>query len=147
MYIHILEGSLFLSIFSLGLFLGAGVRPLLMPAMKREPALIGPILTAMFSRYNLLALVLSATCLVLELMHPASISRLLLAGSLTLVLAFKVPFDKVVQRRERSGQVRGKGDDGEQLDRLHKVVEGATAVILVLSLASFIMTLIPAPGL
>ncbi len=41
---------------SLGLFLGAGVRPLLMPAMKSEPALIGPILSGIFSRNNMIAL-------------------------------------------------------------------------------------------
>jgi hypothetical protein len=42
MQIRVMAGAFSFCIFSLGLFLGAGVRPLLMPAMKSEPALIGP---------------------------------------------------------------------------------------------------------
>lgn len=141
MHVQGIEASLFFCIFSLGLFLGAGVRPLLIAAMQREPALIGPILTAMFSRYNLLALALSGVCLVLEIVYAPSLVRLLLVGAITVVLALKLPIDKVVRRREGSGQVRGVGADGRQLDLLHKLVEGATAAILFLALASFILSL------
>ena len=142
MHIQALEASLFFCIFSLGLYLDAGVRSLLMPAMREQPALIGPILTAMFSRYNLLALALSAVGFVLEVTSHPSPVRLLLSGALTLVLASKLPIDGVVRRRESSGQVRGQGAEGSRLDLLHKMVEGATVVILFLALASFILTVI-----
>ena len=139
------EAALFFCIFSLGLFLGAGVRSLLMPAMREHPALIGPIITAIFSRYNLLALALSAICLALEVVYQPSPASLLSAGALTVVLALKLPIDRIVKRREGSGQVRGQGVQGDQLEVLHKLVEGATVAVLVLSLASFILILI-GPG-
>ena len=48
MWIYVMAGALSFCIFRLVLFPGAGVRPLLMTAMKSEPALIGPRLTRMF---------------------------------------------------------------------------------------------------
>jgi hypothetical protein len=141
MHVQVIEASLFFFIFSLGLFLGAGVRPLLVAAMQKEPVLIGPILTAMFSRYNLLALTLSCVCLVLEAVYAPSLIRLILAGATTALLALKLPIDKVIKRREGSGQVRGVEAEGMQLDRLHQLVEGATAAILSLALASFVLSL------
>ena len=140
MHTQVIEGSLFLSIFSLGLFLGAAVRPLLIDAMNREAVLIGPILTGMFSRYNVLALTLSLVCLALQLLYPASLTRLSLTVALTVLLGLKLPIDQVVKRREGSGQIRGEGSEGMQLESLHKTVEAATGVILLLSLASFVMS-------
>ena len=142
MHVEAIEASLFFCILSLGLFLGAGVRSLLLPAMKEQPALIGPILTAMFSRYNLLALALSVICLVLVVGYYSSLVRILVAGALTVALALKLPIDRSVKRREGSGQVRGRGTEGKQLEVLHKVVEGATVVVLILALASFVLVLI-----
>ena len=142
MHSQAIEAALFFCIFSLGLFLGAGVRSLLMPAMREQPALIGPILTAMFSRYNLLSLALAAICLTLEIAHHQPLPRVLTAGALTVTLGLKLPIDKAVQRREHAGQVRGRGVEGNQLDVLHKVVEGATVAILVLALTSFLFTLL-----
>ena len=141
MHPQAIEASFFFCIFSLGLFLGAGVRSLLMPAMREQPALIGPILTAIFSRYNLLALTLSVICLVLEMACHLSVVRVLTAGALTVVLALKLPIDRIVKRREGSGQVRGEGAEGQRLDVLHKIVEGATVAVLFLSLASFLLVL------
>jgi hypothetical protein len=143
MWIHVMAGALSSCIFSLGLFLGAGVRPLLMTAMKSEPALIGPILTRMFSRYNIAALGLSVLSLILEMMSTPSPARLLLTVALTLILALKLPFDKVIERRERAAQVRGIGEEGKRLDLLHKVVEKATLAIVVFSLCSFVLNLLP----
>jgi hypothetical protein len=137
-----IEASLFFCIFSLGAFLGAGVRSLLMPAMRDQPALVGPILTAMFSRYNLLALALAAICLSLEGAHHPSLLRLFTAAALTLTLSLKLPIDTIVKRREGSGQVRGQGLEGKRLDILHKLAEGATVAVLILSLASFLSILL-----
>lgn len=139
MQTHVIAGSLSFCIFSLGLFLGGGVRPLLMAAMKSEPALIGPILTQMFNRYNIVALGLSAACLVLEIISARSLPILLLAIAVTLVLALKLPLDESIKRREHSGQIRGVGNDGERLDVLHQIVEKATILIILLSLASFVL--------
>ncbi len=138
-----MAGALSFCIFSLGLFLGEGVRPLLMMAMKSEPALIGPILTRMFSRYNIVALGLSVLSLILEMMSTPSLDRLLLTVALTLILALKLPFDKVIERRERAAQIRGIGEEGKRLDLLHKVVERATLAIIVLSFGSFVLNLPP----
>ena len=110
--------------------------------MREQPALMGSILTAMFSRYNLLALALSGVSLVLEVIYEPSWIRLLTAGALTAVLALKLPIDRLVKRREGSGQVRGEGAEGKQLDRLHKLVEGATVAVLFLALASFLLLLL-----
>ncbi|ADW71268.1 DUF4149 domain-containing protein [Granulicella tundricola] len=142
MQIHIFVGALSFCIFSLGLFLGAGVRPLLMPAMKSDPALIGPIVTGMFSRYNVLALALSGVSLILELMSSSSRTERFILIGLTLLLALKVAFDSVIKRREGAAQIRGRGEEGMQLDLLHQIVEKATLVIIVLSLGSFILSLL-----
>jgi hypothetical protein len=143
MRIHVMAGALSFCIFSLGLFLGGAVRPLLMTAMKSEPALIGPILTRMFSRYNVVALGLSVLVLILEMMATPSLATLLLTVALTLILALKLPFDKVIERREKAAQIRGIGEEGKRLDRLHKVVEKATLAIIALSFASFVLNLLP----
>jgi hypothetical protein len=100
MQIHVIVGALSFCIFGLGLFLGGEVRPILMIAMKSDPALIGPILTRMFSWYNLVALVLSALSLILETITTRSPARSFIAAALTLILALKLPFDKLIQRRE-----------------------------------------------
>jgi hypothetical protein len=120
------------------------VRPLLMTAMKSEPALIGPILTRMFSRYNIIALGLSVSTLILQIMATPSLATLFLTGALTLILALKLPFDKVIERRERAAQIRGIGEEGKRLNLLHKVVERATLAIIALSFASFVLSLLPA---
>ena len=119
------------------------MRPLLMTAMKSEPALIGPILTRMFSRYNIIALGLSVSTLILQIMAPPSLATLFLTGALT-ILALKLPFDKVIERRERAAQIRGIGEEGKRLNLLHKVVERATLAIIALSFASFVLNLLPA---
>ena len=120
------------------------MRPLLMTAMKSEPALIGPILTRMFSRYNIIALGLSVSTLILQIMATPSLATLFLTGALTLILALKLPFDKVIERRERAAQIRGIGEEGKRLNLLHKVVERATLAIIALSFASFVLSLLPA---
>ena len=142
--IRVVAGALSFCIFSLGLFLGAGVRSLLMPAMKREPALIGPIVTGMFSRYNLFALALSAMILILEVMSKPSLTECFIAAALTLILALKVGFDTVIRGREGAGDIRGLGEEGRRLNLLHQIVERATLAVLVLSLGSFVLDLIAA---
>lgn len=143
MQIRVLAGALSFCIFSLGLFLGAGVRPLLMPAVKTEPALIGPILTGMFSRYNVIALVLSVASVILAMMSPSSRTERLILVALTLLLALKVVFDIIIKRREAAAQIRGIGAEGKRLDLLHQVVEKATLAIVVLALTSFVLNLFP----
>ena len=143
MQIHAIAGALSFSIFSLGLFLGAGVRPLLMPAMKSEPALIGPVLTGMFSRYNLVALGLSIVSLTLEMTSTPSLTELSLSASLTLILALKIAFDRVIERRERSAHIRGIGEEGKRLNLLHQIVERATLAVIVLSFSLFVLNLLP----
>lgn len=143
MQIHVIVGALSFCIFSLGLFLGGGVRPLLMPGMKTEPVLIGPIVTSMFSRYNLVALVLSVATLVLEIMFTSSLTGPLILGALTLTLALKVAFDVVIRRREGAAQIRGVGEEGKRLNLLHTTVERATLLVIVLSLAAFFLNVLP----
>ncbi len=143
MQIRVVAGALSFCIFSLGLFLGAGVRPLLMPAMKKEPALIGPIVTGMFSRYNVLALVLSMASVILEMVSPFSLTELVILVALTLLLALKVVFDIAIKRREGAAQIRGIGEEGTRLEVLHQIVEKATLAIIVLSLGSFFLNLLP----
>ncbi|WP_263385097.1 hypothetical protein [Granulicella arctica] len=142
MWIHAIAGTLSFSIFSLGLFLGAGVRPLLMPAMKSEPALIGPVLTGMFSRYNLVALGLSIVSLIIEMTSAPSLTKVSVSASLTLILALKIAFDRVIKRRERSAQVRGIGEEGKRLNLLHQIVERATLVVIMLSFSLFVLNLL-----
>jgi hypothetical protein len=143
MLIHVIAEALSFCIVSLGLFLGAGVRPLLMPAMKSEPALIGPILTGMFSRYNIFALLLSVASLILELMSSSSLTERFILVGLTLLLVLKVAFDIVIKRREGAAQTRGIGEEGKQFDLLHQIVEKATLAIIVLSLGSFVLSFLP----
>lgn len=142
MQANVIVGALAFCVFSLGLFLGGGVRPLLIAAMKREPALIDPIITAMFGRYNVLALGLSVICFAIEIFGPHAWSTISVSAGLVLVLALKLPFDRVIRSRESSGQVRGMGSEGMRLDSLHKIVERATAVILLLALALFVLTVV-----
>ena len=143
MQIHAITAALSFCIFGLGLFLGGGVRPLLMTAMKSQPALIGPIVTGMFSRYNILALGLSIVSLILEIVFTPSLTIILILSALTLVLALKVAFDVVIKRREGAAQIRGEGEEGKRLDHLHQIVERATLVVIVLSLGSFVLNLLP----
>ena len=143
MPIRVIAGALSFCIFSLGLFLGVGVRPLLMTAMKRAPALIGPIVTGMFRRYNMVALVLSGLSLMLEVGSMPSMARLLMLVALTLVLALKLAFDVVIKRREDAAQIRGIGEEGKRLNLLHEIVEKATVAVLVLSFGSFLLSVLP----
>lgn len=142
MQIRVMAGALSFCIFSLGLFPGAGVRPLLMPAMKSEPALIGPIVTGMFSRYNITALGLSVLGLILEMTSKPSLTGLLLMVALALILALRVAFDIVIKCREGAGQIRGIGEEGKRLN-LQQIVERATLAIMVLSFGSFVLNLLP----
>lgn len=122
MQMRVMAGALSFCIFSLGLFLGAGVRPLLMRAMKSDPGLIGPIITGMFSRYNITALGLSGASLRLAMMYTPSLTEIVLLVALALILALKVAFDSVIKRREGAGHIRGIDDEGRGLNRLHQIV-------------------------
>jgi hypothetical protein len=142
MQIHAVAGALSFCIFSLGLFLGAAVRPLMLPAMKSAPALIGPIVTGMFSRYNIFALGLSVLSLILERMSKPSLTGFFISVALTLILALKVAFDIVIKGREAAGQIRGAGEEGKRLNLLHQIVERATLAVVVLSFGSFVLDLL-----
>jgi hypothetical protein len=128
-------------IFGLGLFLGAGVRRLLLEAVSRQPELIGSLLTRIFSLYNRLSLVLGVICVVLDALSPTSSVLMGVTIGLTATLALKLPIDSLIDRRERLGQVRGVGSEGRTLDRLHRVVEVATIVVLALAAAAFVLSL------
>lgn len=143
MQIHVIAGALSFCIFALGMFLVAGVRPLLMTTMKSEPLLAGPVLTRMFSRYNMVALVLSGLNLVVEMMSTRAPDRIAITVLLTLILALKLPFDHVIAAREKAAQIRGRGADGQRLERLHRFMEAATVVILLLSLGLFVFNVVP----
>ena len=143
MQVRVMAAAFSFCIFSLGLFLGAGVRPLLMLAGKSEPGLIGPIVTGMFSRYNILALGLSAASFSLEMTAQPSPTELFLMVELASILALKVAFDIVIKRREGAGQIRGIGEEGRRLDRLHQSVERMTLAVMVLSFGTFVLNLLP----
>lgn len=123
----------------MGVFLGGGVRPLLVSAMKSQPTLVGPILTSMFSRYNLMSLALAAACLTIEILSHRSLATPATAAALTSLIALKLPVDGVIRRREASGQVRREGNEGARLEWLHQAMEKATILIMLLSLVLFVL--------
>ena len=123
-------------IFGLGVFLAAGVRPLLLKGVEIQPEFIRSVLTSIFSRYNSVSLVLAVSCIVVQLLSSTSLSLMAATVGLSAMLALKLPIDSVIRKREHAGQIRGFGTDGRKLDTLHRIVEGATIGVFLLALAT-----------
>jgi len=127
-------------IFGLGVFLVAGVRPLLLKGVERQPEFVGSVLTSIFSRYNAVSLVLAISCIIVQLLSSTSLLLMAASGGLAATLALKLPIDSVIRRRENSGHIRGVGTEGRKLDALHRIVEGATIGVLVFALATLVLS-------
>jgi hypothetical protein len=138
---NIVVASITFFIFGLGLFLGAGVRRLLLEDVKRQPELTGSLLTRIFSLYNSLSLVLALVCVALDVLSPTSSLLTGVTIGLAATLALKLPIDSLIKTREHSGQVRGVGGEGRALHKLHRMVEVATIGVLALAAAAFVLSL------
>jgi len=118
--------AIFFLIFGLGIFLGAVV---LIKERNKQPEFVAAVLTALFSRYNELCLILAAACIALQLSSSRSYSLIATTAGLVLILCLKLSIDSVIRKRERSGEVRGGGTEGGKLGMLHRLMEAATMAV------------------